>query len=159
MEEHVSKVENSFPLLFEKKSSRFKECFCLLFGSEIKETAEIFYIAEEYRKIMWATTRNGRKITKEDIYDIRGRSVILLRGTGNHHWPSRIENVKKKIEIPINFHFAWHGVHFDLWKRKDIRNYWKILLYGELPCNSDAYLKRLSSQIIKDNGGIFKADF
>ncbi len=119
---------------FKKKYPEFQEGFLLVFGLDVRDKSDVLEIAESYRKLMWAVKKNGKKITKKDIYHIRGESVLLVRRDGFHHWPPRSENGKKKIKIamPIDFHKGWHLVHFNLWKRKDLRFFWQTIFSDEM---------------------------
>jgi hypothetical protein len=130
MEEHVSKLEEKFSF-FKKKPYKFQEGFCLIFGSDIRETKDVLEMVEDYRRLMWHAVRNGKKVTKEEIYLIRGDGVLFFRGSGNHHWPPRYEKSSISILVPIDFHKGWHLNNFGLWKKKDIRDFWKRIFIDE----------------------------
>lgn len=151
MQEHYLKLEKTFPLFFKEKPPEFKEGFCLVFGSDIEKEEEILEIVEGYRKLMWATSKNGRLITKEEIYLIRGESILFVRGSGNHHWPPRCEKRNDKIVIPIDFHKGWHMVNFNLWKRKDLRVYWRRLL-ADYDLHNFHAISELAQQTARDGG-------
>ncbi len=127
-------MEKVFPLL-KQKPPTFQEGFCLVFGSEVRGTKDVLDIVEDCRKLMWHAKRNGKVITREDIYLIRGKSVLFVRKDGNHHWPPSYRKKNGMIIMPIDFHKGWHNVNFSLWKRKDLRIYWKTILANEVPDN------------------------
>ncbi len=148
MQENCVNLKKTFPF-FEKKPPEFQEGFLLVFGLDVRDKSDILQITEEYRRLMWAVTRNGKKITKKDIYLIRGESILFVRGEGNHHWPPRRKNGKKKIIMPIDFHKGWHLVHFSLWKRKDLSTFWQTIFLNEM-INTYWQISQVAEKVIRN---------
>jgi hypothetical protein len=130
IEEHCDKLGDRFAF-FNNKHEKFKKGFCAVFGSDVRDEKDIFEYVEDFRVLFWDKLENGKVIDREEIYELRGRSVLFVRKDGYHHWQPESQGGKKVIRIPIDFHAGWHAIHFNLWKRKHFQLFWRKIFTDE----------------------------
>ncbi len=149
MLEHYYSAEEGFEFL-ENKSTHFRESFFVVFGREIRDEYDIFCVTADFVDLMWEKTkkrkRRDREISLDEIYSIRGDSILLEEnGTTKHHWAPGSRGGEIIIRVPCDFHFSWHGLFMNLCKHEEFEMFWERVFYLE-----SVVLRKLIDQVIKE---------
>jgi hypothetical protein len=117
---------------FDKLPPVFQESFCKVFGTEIRDEKDIFFLTNDFSNLMWENLGNGRIVRIKDIYCVRGdESALLTPKYNKHHWPPSSVGGKETIKLPVDFHHSWHVIFMNLYKEREINLYLKSLCYDE----------------------------
>ena len=123
-------MEKTLPF-FNKLPPGFQESFCKIFGTEVRDERDIFFVTNDFCDLKWEKINNGRLITLEEIYLIRGGEIVLDSKLNEHHWPPSSVGGVGTIKISIEFHVAWHIIFMNLHREKEFKKYLNILFYNE----------------------------
>ncbi len=132
MIQHYIKLYEKLPF-FDKKPVSFQESFCTVYGNRIRDEEDVFLLTDDLHNLMWDKIKNGKYLRKGEVYDLWGHSdIVLSSGKNRHHWPpsSRDESAKT-MKIPEDFHQAWHIIFMNLYKKEEMRNFWRFLFAHE----------------------------
>ena len=117
---------------FENRSYRFQEAVCIVFGTEIRDKEDIFYLTEDFYNLMWHKVNNGRVLSKREIYLVRGESVPILGSEkSKHHWPPGSRGGRLTIKVPSYFHTALHDVFMNLYTLEEFYIFWDMMFSME----------------------------
>ncbi len=127
MIEHCLALQKALSF-FEKKSYRFQEAVCIVFGTEARDIGDFVVLSQDFSAIKWEKVNNGRVLYRKEIYAVRGISTLISETkSSKHHWPPSSRGGELTIKVPDQFHRAWHDIFMNLFTKEEFEIFWQMM--------------------------------
>jgi hypothetical protein len=128
---------------FNKFPPGFQEAFITVFGINIRDERDVIILTKDFCDLKWGKVNNGRVITLDDIYLVRGDEIVLESESNEHHWPPKSVGGELTVSVSMEFHIAWHIIFMNLSRDREFKRYLNILFHNKEVDDFKSFIKLL----------------